>query len=83
LNNHGYRSMRGSVLRVCQRAVAAEYDFDFEWEVGVADLARAFGVEGLRVSDPRDVADVVRTAMQDDRPAVVEVVISPNPHEWI
>jgi benzoylformate decarboxylase len=83
LNNHGYRSMRGSVLRVCERAVAAEYDFDFEFEVGVVDVARGFGVDAVRVSDPSTLADVVRDAMRDDRPQVIEVVTSSDPTRWI
>jgi benzoylformate decarboxylase len=79
LNNHGYRSMRGSVLRNSPRAAARGVDFGFEFEVDVCGVARSFGVPARRIDDPADLADAVRSALQHDGPDVLEVVVNSTP----
>lgn len=78
LNNQGYRGIRGTISRTCERAIAQDYAFDVDFEVDVQQVARGFGVAARRVEDPAAVAEAVRDAMHDDRPEVVEVVISPR-----
>ncbi|WP_018233842.1 thiamine pyrophosphate-binding protein [Thioalkalivibrio thiocyanodenitrificans] len=40
-----------------------------------ANIAREMGTWGIRVTDPRDIGEAVRNAIDADRPAVVDVVI--------
>lgn len=50
--------------------------------VGIPDfmlLAKAYGAEGIRVTDPKDLRKALEKAHQiDDRPVVVEVLVSPD-----
>lgn len=77
LNNRGYRSMRGGMERGAPRSTEARLDWGYDFEVGIRDIARGFGVQADRVEDPADLAEAVRTAMDDPRPRVLEVMISP------
>jgi pyruvate dehydrogenase (quinone) len=43
-----------------------------------AAIARAAGIHGVRVEDPRDVRDALREAFGHDGPALVDVVTDPN-----
>jgi pyruvate dehydrogenase (quinone) len=43
-----------------------------------AAIARAAGVHGIRVEDPRDVRTALREAFRHDGPALVDVVTDPN-----
>ena len=47
-----------------------------------AAMARACGAEGIRVSDPKDVEDALRTglAATKDRPALVEMMVADYPY---
>lgn len=83
LNNGGYRSMRAGVQRAAPQAAAAAYDFGFDFQVDVPHAAAAFGVKATRISDPADVRDAVRQALQDNEPEVIEVEISSKPFPWI
>jgi thiamine pyrophosphate-dependent acetolactate synthase large subunit-like protein len=76
LNNHGYKAMRGSVLRNSPRAAARGVDFGFEFETDVCGIARSFGVQAERIADPNKVAEAVRAALQHDGPNVVEVDVT-------
>jgi acetolactate synthase-1/2/3 large subunit len=50
---------------------AAEFnDFDH------AAIARAIGCNGVRITDPDDIAEAIRTAVGSDRPTVIDVVTS-------
>lgn len=43
-------------------------------DVAFADVARAFGRRGQRVTQPQRLAPALRTAMSADRPSLVDVV---------
>jgi acetolactate synthase-1/2/3 large subunit len=47
-----------------------------------AAIARACGAEGIRVSDPKDVADALKTglAATKDRPALIEMMVADHPY---
>lgn len=47
-------------------------------DTSFADIARAMGGWGRRVTDPRDIGNAVRQAIDADRPAVLDVVIDQN-----
>jgi acetolactate synthase-1/2/3 large subunit len=48
-------------------------DFDFG-DVAYADVARGFGMHGVRVTEPGQLAAAIAAAMASDRPALVDVV---------
>jgi thiamine pyrophosphate-dependent acetolactate synthase large subunit-like protein len=50
-----------------------------------AEIARACGAEGIRVSDPKDVEDAMRTAVTvtKDRPVLLEMMIADYPYPKI
>ena len=47
-------------------------------------FAEAFGVAGLRAKDPLEVGDLVRKAVDMDRPVLIEVPVGrmPRPAFW-
>jgi len=51
-----------------------------------ADLGRACGADGYRIDKPADLADALRTAVQNRRPAVLDVPMTnepvPTPGHW-
>jgi acetolactate synthase-1/2/3 large subunit len=42
-------------------------------------LAEAYGVVGLRATQPTDVGDLVRNALDQDRPVLIEVPVGRMP----
>ena len=48
-------------------------DDDFA-DVAYADVARAFGMHGVRVTDPAELGGALASALHSDRPALVDVV---------
>jgi acetolactate synthase-1/2/3 large subunit len=50
-----------------------------------AEIAKACGAEGIRVTDPKDVEDALRQglAVTKDRPALVEVMVAEHPYPKI
>jgi thiamine pyrophosphate-dependent acetolactate synthase large subunit-like protein len=77
LNNRGYRSMRGGMARGAPKAHEAGLDFGFDFEIGIHDVARGFGVECKRVADPAELADAVHKSLGEKKPQVIEAMISP------
>jgi len=45
-------------------------------DTNYAEIARAMGAVGYRVESPGEVGDVLRAALQEDRPAVLDVVVA-------
>jgi acetolactate synthase-1/2/3 large subunit len=78
LNNQGWQSIRD--LQRTAYGDEAAYSTMFERDgtpitPHIADVARAFGAHGVRVSQPGDVADAVAQALKAGQPTVVEVLI--------
>ncbi len=49
-------------------------------EMNYADIARAFGCNGVRVEDPSSLADAIRAGMAETRvPTVIDVVVTRDP----
>ena len=48
-------------------------DDDFA-DVAYADVARGFGMHGVRVTDPAELGGALASALRSDRPALVDVV---------
>lgn len=76
LDNRGYRSMRRNIETRTHEPTAAKPDFGFDFTLDIGQITRAMGGRSTRVADPGDVAEVVRTALADDDPHVIEVEIS-------
>jgi len=57
------------------RRIITEYEApDF------AEIGRAMGLKGLRIEKPNEIKPAISAAMDSDRPAVIDVRISPEPH---
>ncbi|MFN8375886.1 MAG: thiamine pyrophosphate-dependent enzyme [Anaerolineae bacterium] len=41
----------------------------------IAEIARGFGVNGVRIESPKDVVPAVQQALESNVPAVIEVMI--------
>jgi acetolactate synthase-1/2/3 large subunit len=50
------------------------YEDDDFADVAYADVARAFGMHGVRVTDPAELGAAMASALRSDRPALVDVV---------
>jgi acetolactate synthase-1/2/3 large subunit len=78
MNNQGWQSIR-DLQRIAfgdDSAYATMFERDGEPVTPhIADVARAFGAHGARVSTPDEVGPALRTALDSGRPAVVEVMI--------
>jgi len=79
VNNNGY-------LRQCWTGIKAAYgDRPGKWEemtrfreVSFAQIAQDMGCLGLRVERPGEIRAALETALQADRPSVVEVITDPQ-----
>lgn len=81
-NNGGFGSMRGlfamygqAVARPMDSADCAAYDIG---EVSFARLAADFGVDARRVTDPTQIGPVMKEMIALGKPAVVEIMVSPE-----
>jgi acetolactate synthase-1/2/3 large subunit len=57
------------------RRIATEYD-----EPNFAGIAQAIGCKGLKIEDPADLRPALSAAIDSDRPALIDVVTSPEAH---
>jgi len=48
----------------------------------IVALAESFGCLGLRANDPHELGDALRTAIDSDRPTVIEVPVGEVPSPW-
>ena len=48
--------------------------------IDFAGIARAVGLKGLKIEKPDEIKPAITAAMDSDRPAVIDVKISPEPH---
>lgn len=82
-NNSGYGNVRRDQQRLYEgRVIGSHFDSpDF------VNLAESFGVAGYRVDSPKALKPVLERAIDDDAPALIEVVVEPggetSPWEFI
>ena len=57
------------------RRIITEYP-----EPDFAGIGRAMGLKGLKIEKPDEIKPAISAAMDSDRPAVIDVRISPEPH---
>lgn len=58
-----------------ERRIAMEYP-----EADFAAVARGMGCKGLKIENPDDLKPALKAAIDSDRPAVIDVVTSKEPH---
>jgi acetolactate synthase-1/2/3 large subunit len=77
-NNHAYGAIRDLQLSVWDREYTTSFCNQDTGELYHADLpglAKSFGAGGARVERPGEIGDVIRTAIDENRPYLVEIVI--------
>jgi acetolactate synthase I/II/III large subunit len=84
-NNHGFRQCRRGVYRAYGDAPGNREGLYQFTDVNFAKTAQEWGCLGIRVEDPRMIAEAMRTALNSDLPAVVDVATDPTcqaPDGW-
>lgn len=77
-NNTGYGSIRGQQATFfgADREIATRFRNDATgdlYSTDISGIGRAMGAEGMRIDDPRDVAEALRAAIESGRPTVLDV----------
>ena len=67
----------GMVKLEMEQVGLPEYGTDLD-NPDFAELGRAMGLEAVQVSEPEDLADALRTAVQSPKPYLVEVLTNPD-----
>lgn len=77
-NNYGYVSIRDLQLGAFGRETTTMFAREKTGEPFSPDyalLARAYGADGIRVTEPGELGDALQTAIRSDRPTLVDVVV--------
>ena len=76
-NNFGFGSIKGGQLAAFGRTAAVDFQRKGEpYSPHFANIAREFGIPGVRVERPDEVAPTVRRALAGGGPALVEVMVA-------
>ena len=87
-NNRTYRILKQNMdiylrdMLEDNERVSDYVGMDFPLPLDVAGIARGFGVEGVQVTKPEDVAPAMERALASGKPQVVDVVIDSAPYPW-
>lgn len=77
-NNYGYASIRDLQLGAFGRETTTMFAHARTGEPFSPDyamLARAYGADGLRVTEPGDLGDAIEMAVKSNRPTLIDVVV--------
>ncbi len=67
-------------VKALQHSMYGDYQSSDLIEMNYADIARDFGCQGIRVSDPQELAPAIRSANAErGRPSVIDVVVTRDP----
>jgi acetolactate synthase I/II/III large subunit len=80
-NNYGYVSIRDLQRGAFGKETTTMFNHEATGEPFSPDyalLARACGADGIRVTAPGELGDVLAAAVRSDRPTVVDVVVDPS-----
>ncbi len=72
-NNGGWLSMRNSLRRGSPHLLEARGQLGYDWDIGLAALARSFGAEAATVEAPDQLADAIDEAARSSRPFLLDV----------
>ena len=87
-NNRTYRILKQNMdiylrdMLEDKERVSEYVGMDFPLPLDVAGIARGFGVNGVQVTKPEDVAPAMEKALASGTPQVVDVVIDSAPYPW-
>ena len=80
-NNHSYRILKLNILQYWHQQNIPEHDFPSSFELRDPDirfdeLARAMGVEAVRVEKPEQIRPAIEQALTHDGPFLIDLVIT-------
>jgi acetolactate synthase-1/2/3 large subunit len=81
MDNYGYGVITGLQKKAFGRAAGTEFRMAKDGEKYNPDfamLAKAYGAEGYRVEDPKDLKPTLEKAVASGKPTVLDVVMDPN-----
>ena len=71
-------------IKSLQHAMYGNYQSSDLVEMNYAEIANAFGAQGIRVDNPEDLAPAIRTALGERaRPSVIDVVVTRDPAKML
>lgn len=71
LNDRTLASIRNAQLKRYSKTFGTEFELD----VNLANVAKAFGAEGVRITRPSDLHDAIKSGLNSERTYVLDVVI--------
>ncbi len=79
-NNHRYELLNENLEHYWDERGIPRHELPGSFDLAVpalsfVDLARGYGVAGIRVSEPDQVEDAVKSMLADDRPFLIDLVI--------
>jgi benzoylformate decarboxylase len=80
-NNHGYRLLKQNIQQYWQEIQLPEHAFPTSFDLSTPDirfdqLAQALGVQAVRVETAEQIAPSIRLALADDKPFLIDLVIT-------
>jgi acetolactate synthase-1/2/3 large subunit len=71
-------------VKALQHSVYGAYQSSELVEMNYANIANAFGCQGIRVEDPEKLSDAIKTGIAEtERPTVVDVVVTRDPAKML
>jgi acetolactate synthase I/II/III large subunit len=71
-------------VKALQHSMYGDYQSSDLIEMNYADIANAFGCQGIRVTDPEQLAPAIRAGMEErSRPTVIDVVVTRDPAKML
>jgi acetolactate synthase-1/2/3 large subunit len=77
MNNHGYGSIRSSQENYFGRLIGADSKSGLTLP-DVVDVAKAYGINAVRISDPKDLKRQIRNVLNMTGPVVCDVTVIPD-----
>src|SRR5262249_18495828 len=80
-NNHSYELLKLNIQQYWRSHQLPERDFPASFDLNYPDirfdeLARAMGVQAVRVERPEQIGPAIRQALADDEPFLIDLVIT-------
>jgi acetolactate synthase-1/2/3 large subunit len=72
----------GNVRRIQKERLGGHYIASELYNPDFVALAHSFGIEGVRVSTPEALRDIVADAVRNPRPILIEVPVGEMPSIW-
>jgi len=81
MNNSAFAVIRGLQKGAFGRVACTEFrkvKTGEEYNINYAMLAKAYGAEGYRVENPKDLKPILEKAVASNKPTILDVVLDPN-----